>query len=41
MTIMGRYTKDFKLEAIDLGLEQEYAKAEASRNFEINPNLIT
>ena len=40
MTTRKKYSKEFKLDAISLVLEQEYTKAEAARSLGINPNLI-
>jgi transposase len=40
MTKRTKYSKEFKLDAISLVLEQNYSKAEAARRLEINPNLI-
>ena len=40
MTTRTKYPKEFKLDAISSVLEQEYTKAEVSRNLGINPNLI-
>ena len=36
-----KYTKEFKLDAINLVLEHEYSKAEAARSLSINPNLVS
>ena len=35
-----KYTKEFKLDAISLVLEQNYTQAEASKNLGINANLL-
>ncbi len=40
MSTRKKYSKEFKLDAISLVLEQELSKAEAARSLEINPNLI-
>ena len=40
MTTRKKYTKEFKLDAKALVLEQNYSQAEASRNLGINPNLL-
>jgi transposase len=40
MTTRKKYSQEFKLDAISLVLEQGYSQAEASRNLEINPNLL-
>ncbi len=34
------YTKEFKLDAISLVLEQDYKVAEAARSLEINDNML-
>ena len=36
-----KYSKEFKLDAISLVLEQQYTRAEAARILELNPNSIT
>ncbi len=35
-----KYSKEFKLDAIALVLEQGYSKAEAARSLDINPNML-
>ena len=40
MTTRKKYSKEFKLDAVSLVLEQGYTKAEAARSLEINPSLI-
>jgi transposase len=40
MTTRKKYSQEFKLDAISLVLEQGYSQVEASRNLEINPNLL-
>jgi transposase len=40
MTTRQKHSKEFKLDAISLVLEQGYTRAEAARSLEINPNLI-
>jgi len=40
MTTRKKYSKEFKLYAVSLVLEQEYTKAEAARSLEVNPSLI-
>jgi len=40
MTTRKLYSKEFKLEAISLVLEQEYSKANATHSLEINPNML-
>jgi transposase len=41
MNARKKYSKEFKLDAISLVVEQQYTRAEAARSLEINPNLIT
>jgi transposase len=40
MSTRKTYTKEFKLDAVSLVLEQDYSKAEASRSLSINPNML-
>lgn len=40
MSSRKKYSQEFKLDAVSLVLEQDYSRAEASRNLEINPNLL-
>ena len=40
MTTRKQYSKDFKLDAISLVLEQGYTQAEAARSLEINSNML-
>ncbi|MFQ3264906.1 MAG: transposase [Alteromonadaceae bacterium] len=40
MTKCKKYSKEFKLDAIALVVEQNYSQAEASRNLGINPNML-
>ena len=35
-----KYSKEFKLDAVNLVLEQNYTKAAAARSLEVNPNLL-
>jgi transposase len=35
-----KYTKEFKMDAVSLVLEQGYTRAEASKNLSINPNVL-
>ncbi len=35
-----KYTKEFKMDAVSLVLEQGYTRAEASKNLNINPNML-
>lgn len=39
MTKRKKYSKEFKLDAIALVVEQNYSQAEASRNLGVNPNM--
>ena len=39
MTRKKRYSKEFKVDDLNLVLEQNYSKA-AARSFEVNPNLL-
>ena len=41
MNTRNKYSKEFKLDAISLVVEQQYTRAEAARSLEINPGLIT
>jgi transposase len=40
MTTRKRYSKEFKLDAISLVLEQGYTQAEAARSLEVNANML-
>jgi len=40
MTTRKKYSKEFKLDAVSLVLEQGYTKAEAARSLDVNPSLI-
>ncbi len=40
MTIRKKYSKEFKLDAISLVLEQGYNRAEAARSLDINANML-
>ncbi len=40
MATRKQYSKDFKLDAISLVLEQGYTQAEAARSLEINSNIL-
>jgi len=35
-----KYSKEFKLDAVSLVLEQGYTRAEASKNLGLNPNVL-
>lgn len=36
-----KYSKEFKLDAIALVVEQNYSQAEASRSLGVNPNMLS
>jgi transposase len=40
MSTRKKYSKEFKLDAISLVLEQQYSRVEAARSLNINPNMI-
>ena len=40
MITRKKYSKEFKLDAISLVLEQGYSRAEAARSLSINPNVL-
>lgn len=40
MVTRKQYTKEFKLDAISLVLDQGYTKTEAARSLEINANML-
>jgi transposase len=40
MTTLKKYSKEFKLDAISLVLEQQYSRVETARSLDINPNMI-
>ena len=40
MTTRKQYSKEFKLDAISLVLEQGYSRTEAARSLEINANML-
>ena len=41
MTTRKKYSKEFKLDAISLVLEQEYSRAEAAKSLGINANMLS
>jgi len=41
MTTRKKYSKEFKLDAISLVVEQGYTRTEAARNLDINANMLT
>ena len=40
MTTRNQYSKEFKLDAISLVVEQGYSRAEAAHGLEINANML-
>ena len=40
MTGRKKYSKEFKLDAVSLVLEQQYTRSEAARSLGINPNML-
>ena len=40
MTIRKKYSKEFKLDAVSLVIEQDYNRAEAARSLGINANML-
>jgi len=40
MTIRKKYSKEYKLDAVSLVLEQGYTRVEAARSLEINPTML-
>lgn len=40
MTKRKKYSKEFKLDAIALVVDQNYSQAEAARNLDVNPNML-
>ncbi len=40
MTTRKRYTKEYKLDAISLVLEQGYTRIEAAKSLDINPTML-
>jgi transposase len=40
MTTRKTYSKEFKLDAISLVVEQKYSKAEAARNLGLSPQIL-
>ncbi len=41
MTTRKKYSKEFKLDAISLVVEQGYTRSEAARSLDINANMLT
>ena len=40
MTTRKKYSKEFKLDAVSLVLEQNYSRTEAARSLDINANML-
>ena len=40
MTARKKYSKEFKLDAVSLVLEQQYTRSEAARSLGIKPNML-
>ena len=40
MTVRKQYSKEFKLDAISLVVEQGYSRSEAARSLDIKPDLV-
>jgi transposase len=40
MTVRKQYSKEFKLDAISLVLEQGYSRSEAAKSLDIKPDLV-
>ena len=40
MTIRKKYSKEFKLDAVGLVVEQGYSRADAARSLDINANML-
>ena len=40
MTARKKYSKEFKLDAVSLVIDQNYTRSEAARNLGINPNVL-
>ena len=40
MTIRKKYSKEFKLDAVSLVLDQDYSRVEAARSLDINANML-
>ena len=40
MTIRKKYSKEFKLDAVSLVIEQDYSRVEAARSLDINANML-
>jgi len=40
MTTRKKYSKEFKLDAVSLVIDQEYSRIEAARSLDINANML-
>ena len=40
MSVRKKYSKEFKLDAVSLVLDQNYSRAEAARNLGLNSNML-
>jgi transposase len=40
MTVRKKYSKEFKLDAIALVVEQKYNRVEAARNLGLSPHIL-
>jgi transposase len=40
MTTRKKYTKEFKLDAVSLVIDQGYSRAEAARSLDVNANML-
>jgi len=40
MTTRKKYSKEFKLDAVSLVIEQDYSRTEAARSLDINANML-
>ncbi len=40
MTLRKQYSKEFKIDAISLVLEQGYTRSEAAKSLDIRPDLV-
>ncbi len=40
MTTRKKYTKEFKLDAVSLVIDQDYSRTEAARSLDINANML-
>jgi len=40
MTARKKYSKEFKLDAVSLVIDQNYTRSEAAKNLGLNPNVL-